>query len=75
MISRHTACRSADSQPGAFIGNGVAVLVGVGVLVGIVRPQSIWDKSEPKLREYFSLRIERPRPFAMSSQVPLSSVS
>ena len=32
-----------------------------------VRPQSIWDKTEPKLREYFPLRIERPRPFGVNS--------
>ncbi len=39
-----------------------------------VRPQSIWDISEPKLREYFPLRIEAHRPQALSAQVPLSAV-
>ncbi len=40
-----------------------------------VRPQSIWDKTEPKLREYFSLRIEGPQPSGVSPQVPFSPVS
>ena len=40
-----------------------------------VRLQSIWDKTEPKLLEYFSDRIERPRPFSVNFQGPPSPVS
>ncbi len=40
-----------------------------------VCPQNIWDKTELKLREYFSLRIEGPWPSGVSPQVPFSPVS
>jgi hypothetical protein len=48
---------------------------GEEVIAVPVRPQSIWDKTEPKLREYFSLRIEGPQPSGVSPQVPFSPVS